>query len=90
MMETIRAVYEAGHLRLLDPLDLQEGEAVYLRLVRDPDRIDEALGDLLVKDDDLKIDENQSVDNEITLPITLPVGTRPASEVIIEERGEGW
>ena len=86
MMETIRAIYEGGQLRLLDPLDLKEGEAVYLRLVRDPDPVDEVLGDLLIRDDDSKIDEGLHRDAEITIPIRLPAGARPLSEIIIEER----
>jgi predicted DNA-binding antitoxin AbrB/MazE fold protein len=33
MLQIIRAVYEDGHLKLLDPLDLKEGETVEIAIV---------------------------------------------------------
>ncbi len=35
MSESIRAVYESGHLRLLDPVDLAEGEQVNVAILKE-------------------------------------------------------
>jgi predicted DNA-binding antitoxin AbrB/MazE fold protein len=32
MARTVRAVYEAGHLRLLEPVDLTDGQAVHVTI----------------------------------------------------------
>jgi predicted DNA-binding antitoxin AbrB/MazE fold protein len=35
MSSSIRAVFESGHLRLLDPVDLSEGEHVHVAILKD-------------------------------------------------------
>ncbi|MEP7285012.1 MAG: antitoxin family protein [Chloroflexota bacterium] len=44
----MRAVYEHGHLRLLDPVDLTEGQEIQLMIVSERERARVALGDVLV------------------------------------------
>jgi predicted DNA-binding antitoxin AbrB/MazE fold protein len=35
-MVSIRAIYQNGQLRLLDPIDLQEGEEVSVQITKQP------------------------------------------------------
>lgn len=85
-MDIVRAVYEDGQLRLLDPVDLVEGQTVSITIFAEKDRVLAALGDL-VNPPDLDTDDRE-VENyakEIEAGFS---GTRPLSEIIIEERGE--
>jgi predicted DNA-binding antitoxin AbrB/MazE fold protein len=88
MSQPIRAVYSEGQLRLLDPVDLSEGEEVQLMILSVEERAIAALGDLLLKLPDA-IDDD--VDEEALLR-EIEDGFRgqpPLSETIIEERREG-
>ena len=78
----VRAIYEQGKLRLLDTVDLQEGQEVNLTIV--PDALS-VLSDLLVQVD-TTLDEN--VDEEALLrEIEVAfAGQPPLSEDIIQER----
>ncbi len=90
MLPAIRAIYEVGHLRLLDPVELAEGMEVTITILSERDAIIAALGDLLVPmqqiDDDDFDDEAamRSVREELRL-----AGYPGASQYIIEERREG-
>lgn len=87
-MEPIRAVYEHGFLRLLDPIDLAEGQVIQVIIMSEKERARAALGDLLVNEDtgpDDNLDE-ASLFAEIDAGIT---GNPDVSGAIIEERREG-
>lgn len=78
----IRAVYNDGQLRLLDPVELSEGEEIQLMILSDEERVIAALGDLLVK----VPDPADNVDEE-ALAREVEEGFRtPLSDAIIEER----
>jgi predicted DNA-binding antitoxin AbrB/MazE fold protein len=88
MPQPIRAIYSEGQLRLLDPVDLTEGQEVHLVLLSERERFRAALGDLVVeapKSTDDPIDEEallREIENALK-------GQTPLSESIIEERREG-
>ncbi len=87
-MVSVRAVYEQGHLRLLDPVDLKEGQEIHVTIMSDRERVRAALGDLLVETpitSDEDFDEEQLM-QEIEEAFR---GLPPLSEIIIQERREG-
>lgn len=89
MAQTVRAVYEQGRLRLLDEVELAEGQEVHLNILSDRDLVIAALGDLVVKypepaaDDDF---DEEALLREIEAELT---GDLRLSDAIIEERREG-
>jgi predicted DNA-binding antitoxin AbrB/MazE fold protein len=86
----VRAVYERGHLRLLDPVDLTEGQEIQLMIVSERERARTALTDILVPyaagtEPDEPIDEAA-----LLAEIDADTRGKPAiSDAIIEERREG-
>jgi predicted DNA-binding antitoxin AbrB/MazE fold protein len=88
MSTSIRAVYENGKLRPLEPVDLAEGQEIQVTILTDRERVIAALGDLLVKfppSDDPDIDE-EALQREIDESYQ---GGPSLSDAIIEERREG-
>jgi predicted DNA-binding antitoxin AbrB/MazE fold protein len=89
MAELIRAVYEHGRLRLLDPVNLAEGQQIRVAIHADREQVRMALTDMLapvtpVLDDD--VDEAAiaaMIDEE------LGHGNVSLSDAIIEERRAG-
>lgn len=87
MAQTIRAVYEEGHLRPLDPINLQEGEEVQVTILSERERVRAALGDLLVEHTDMPEDD---IDEEALMRrIDAELKGVTVSDAIIEERREG-
>lgn len=86
MSQPIRAVYKEGQLRLLDPVDLMEGQEIQLTILSDEERVRAALGDLLVSVPD---PTDGTVDEEL-LAQEIEEGFRgqSLSDAIIEERRE--
>lgn len=86
-MQYIRAVYEDGHLRLLDPVELQNGEQVYLNIQTEDAMLRAALGDL-VRWPDPTYNEHEELEAQAEeLRQAFSVG-KPLSEMILEDRGE--
>ena len=88
--QAVRAVYEQGRLRLLDPVDLKEGQEIQLMIISERECARAVLGDILV-DYGPGADLAETVD-EAALLAEIDADTRgkPAiSEVILEERREG-
>jgi predicted DNA-binding antitoxin AbrB/MazE fold protein len=92
MNQTIRAIYEHGVLRPLDPLDLSEGETVQVSVrtenfTRDAFRA--AMGDLLMPrvEPVLSDEEMERLEEQLR---SLTAGVPPVSDIIIEEREQGW
>jgi predicted DNA-binding antitoxin AbrB/MazE fold protein len=86
--QPIRAVYDHGSLRLLDEVELAEGQEVHVVILSDKERLEAALGDLLIRmpeppgaDD---IDEAALLEEVADAFRGLP----PLSEEIIAERRE--
>lgn len=87
MVQAVRAIYEHGSLRLLDSVELAEGEQVSITIVSERDAIRAALADLLVPPDDTDDDLNEeALLQEIEQAFQ---GQPPLSETIIQERREG-
>lgn len=88
MSQAIRAVYREGQLRLLDPVNLTEGEEIQLMILSADERVATALGDLLVEIADQAVGDI----DEAALAREIEEGFRgqhPLSDAIIEERREG-
>lgn len=86
MALAVRAIYENGHLRLLDPVDLPEGQPVMVSI--DPQNEREALkailGDMVIwldTSDAWVEDMADEIDRAFQ-------GEPPLSQYIIEDRGE--
>jgi predicted DNA-binding antitoxin AbrB/MazE fold protein len=89
MSFTIRAIYEAGLLRPLGPVTLREGEQVEIVInqLSEDDVLRAVLGDL-VRWPDPAQDNNPEVEAEAEAIRSAFGAGRPASEMIIEDRGE--
>jgi predicted DNA-binding antitoxin AbrB/MazE fold protein len=88
MINAIRAVYENGHLRLLQPINLVEGQEIQIVVLTEREQAIIALGNLVVslpEIHDVDIDE-EALFEEID---AVYRGKPPVSEAIIEERHEG-
>lgn len=102
-MVAVRAIYENGTLRLLDPLDLPPGQQVILQVdpveaeATDANKLTpeqelailrEALGDLVIWADPDYDDGNAWVEDELENIARELAGGKSLSEIIIEERHE--
>ena len=86
MLQAIRAIYEHGQLRLLDAIDLAEGEQVTITIVQERESAKAALGDLLVASSETAEDVNEeALFREIEAGFR---GQAPLSEEIIQQRGK--
>lgn len=89
MAQTIRAIYEQGHLRPLEPIELTEGQEVQVTILSDRERVRAVLGDLLVE----RTDEDEmgdDIDEEALMrQIDSELKGVTVSDAIIEERREG-
>jgi predicted DNA-binding antitoxin AbrB/MazE fold protein len=90
VVQPIRAIYEHGHLRLLDPVDLTEGQEIQLMIVSERELVRAALADILVHFDS-SAEEDELIDED-ALMAEIDAATKgipPISDAIIEERQEG-
>ncbi len=96
MSPAIRAIYEDGHLRLLDPVELVEGEQVQITIQHQPGvpltengRMRAALGNSVhfpspaVEHEEI---DAEALQQELDTALR---GLSPVSEYIIQERREG-
>ena len=85
----IRAVYENGTLRLLDPVALTPGQQVTVTIETPTEQsaLREALGDL-VRWADPNADEDAWAENEADVIDQAFQGIPSLSQIILEERGE--
>ena len=85
--QSIRAVYKDGQLRLLDPVQLSEGEEVQLMIFSDEELVFAALDDLLVTSPSTA---DEAIDED-ALSREVEEGFRgqSLSDAIIEERRNG-
>lgn len=91
-MTTIRAIYQNGQLRLLEPVPFQEGQEVHLQVVPAHANWRNALSDLLVQYDDLLNAETSSSD-ATDLQAAIDLATQglsiQLSQAILDERQAG-
>lgn len=88
MAKLIRAIYEQGYLRPLDPVSLTDGQEIRLALLSEREQIRLALADLLASPVAVPIDHV----NDRTLAARLDTelqGSVSVSDAILEERREG-
>jgi predicted DNA-binding antitoxin AbrB/MazE fold protein len=90
MAQTIRAVYENGMLRLLEPANLHEGEQVAVSILSEPELVRLALSDILVHFDPDPSDSEDIDEAALQAEIDAELqGQPPMSDLIIQERQEG-
>jgi predicted DNA-binding antitoxin AbrB/MazE fold protein len=89
MAFAVRAVYENGQLRLLDPVDLQEGQEVTVSIdaFNEREHLKQILGDL-VRWADPSDNTDAWVEAEAEAIDRAFQGTPPLSTYIIEDRGD--
>ncbi|MBX3086457.1 MAG: antitoxin family protein [Anaerolineae bacterium] len=86
----IRAVYEHGQLRLLDPVDWVEGQEVQFTVLSEREQTRLALKDMLVHYDDAPTQESEIDEVALRAEIAAAMqGKPPISDAIIEERQNG-
>lgn len=87
MAVAIRAVYKNGHLELLDPVNLAEGQQVALTILTEEEHFQLLFGDMLVKRNPpkhtLTPEEEETIMRDIEEAFR---GQPPLSETIIEDR----
>lgn len=88
MAQAVRAVYEQGWLRLLEPVNLIEGEEIHVVLLSERVRARAALADLLIE---YELESAEDIDEaKLLAEIDAAMqGKPPISDAIIEERREG-
>jgi predicted DNA-binding antitoxin AbrB/MazE fold protein len=88
MVTPVRAVYEQGHLRLLQPLDLLEGQEIDVLILTEREQAIAALGDLVAATTPLSAED---IDEEALLKELDETygGNLSVSDAIIQERREG-
>jgi predicted DNA-binding antitoxin AbrB/MazE fold protein len=93
MVVSVRAVYKEGHLHLLDPVDLAEGQIVDVTIQQQalsPEQVDALLdaAGILMDTSDIDVDESDELSPEERYRIGLQfVGNRPSEDLIDEDRG---
>jgi len=88
MTEIIRAIYEQGQLRPLDPLTLSDGQEIRLAVLSEREQAQSALADILPPID---VEQTPEVD-ETAMLTTIDAAMRGApsvSEALLDERREG-
>ena len=83
-MVSVRAVYRQGHLQLLDPVNLTEGQQVQLQIVEAETPLKMLIADMLSPFEGIadEVDEAalmQELDQQL-------LGKRPLSDIILEDR----
>ena len=86
MANNIRAIYENGYLRLLEPLELPEGSTVNINILSDKEQAQLVLKDILVHDDTVELDEHLD-EEKLTREVQQGLrGKKSLSEIIIMQR----
>lgn len=88
MADRIEAIYEKGHLRLLSPVKLIEGQRVHIAIESAPSHelFQKALGDLVAHFPDLSDDSDAELEDLAEEIDHALQGQKPLSEMIIEDR----
>ena len=88
MAQTLRAIYEKGLLRPLDPVSLDEGQEIQLVILSERERVQAALADMLVKFEPAAEDDLDEVALMAEIDAAVQ-GKVSVSDAIIQERREG-
>lgn len=86
----VRAIYEGGMLRLLEPLDLPEGQAVNIEVepMSEREALKVILSDMPIRWSNPEDDTDAWTEDMADEIAEAFNGLKPLSEIIIEERGE--
>ncbi len=88
MSTIIRAVYEQGKLRPLDPLALSDGQEIRLSILSEREQARAALADMLAPVNVESAPEMDEADVFAAIDAAL-CGKPPVSDAILDERREG-
>ena len=88
MARAVRAVYEQGWLRLLDPVNLIEGEKIHVMILSEREQAQAVLDDLLVQYEPEPVEDVDEAKLLAEIDAAMQ-GKPPISDAIIEERREG-
>lgn len=90
MAISVKAIYENGHLRLLDAVNLHDGQTVQVQIqaVDEPALLRELLGDLVAHWPDPSNDDDAYLEDMADDIAAAFGGDPPLSQIIIEDRGE--
>ena len=88
MAEIIRAVYEHGRLRPLDPAALIDGQEIRLAILSEQEQARWALAEMLAPVNAEPAEEMDEAALVTTIDVALQ-GQPPVSEVLLAERREG-
>lgn len=89
MAELIRAVYEHGRLRLLDPVSLAEGQEIRVAIHADREQVRMALADMLAPAAPVQDDDVDEAGLAAMIDEELGQGNVSLSNALIEERRAG-
>lgn len=87
-MEVIRAIYEHGQLRPLDPVRLSEGQEIRMAILSEQEQVRAALAAILAP---VETHADQDLDEAALFAMidSLLQGAVSVSDAILEERREG-
>lgn len=90
MTDRVEAIYENGQLRLLTPLKLAEGQRVQIAVETIPsnEALRNALGDLVAQWPDPTDNHDAELEDLADEIDKALQGSKPLSQIIIEDRGE--
>lgn len=87
MIQTYRAIYENGVLRLLDAVNLVDGQEITISIDTHT-LFQELMGDLPVQWPDRSTPRDEELEAQLAEAMREYSKGQPLSELIIEERGE--
>jgi predicted DNA-binding antitoxin AbrB/MazE fold protein len=88
MSQAIHAIYENGSLRLLEPVNLTEGEHIQVMIISEREQARAALANMTVKFEPQVNDDLDETALQAEIDAELQ-GKTSVSDAIIEERRQG-
>ena len=90
MVNSLRAVYENGVLRPLEPVNFDEGQEVHLivDVQNERERVRTSLGDLVAHWPDPSDDSDAYLEEQADELAEIFTSEKSISDIIIEDRGE--
>lgn len=87
-MLAVRAIYQNGNLKLLEPVDLRDGEEVEIHIISTDELLNNLLSDLVVKPDS-QVDPDEIDEVELMEQLDSTTQGVTLSDIVIEERRSG-
>ena len=89
MGKLVKAIYKDGKLILQAPVDLQEGQEVWVTIMNEHEYLKFVLGDLVVDTSNMYQDDEDFDEEELMREIEEGTKGITLSDIIIQERNEG-